>query len=307
MSQSLGRILVGLVFVLGWPAVGTTQTAPTAGPSNIGVPYYPLTQNTAGNTGLQRIDTGTTARRGTVLISIFRANRDRDSQNIDFSEHGVAVCFAVRDYVEVFASGVLQARLDFDGPAANGISPEYPLARPAIGQPDAWITGVGDTLIGVKLGVLDRLPTFVAARAAIKVPTASQERGLGTGTASVLVDTALSHLVAPKLLMHGSVGYRFNRDPEHLAIGDAFDWGVGATAPVHSHAFVTIEFAGVTRIGGRSLTYDNTYDLLISAGLHRGRFSIRPAIGVALHRVGIADSAIDRLGANLVVTMDLSR
>lgn len=279
--------------------------ASAANPTSIGAPYYVPSETFAGSTGIFRLPSGLTSRRGSLLVSLFRSNIDRDRQDVDFSQHGVAVSFAVTDYIEVFGS-LGQARLDIDGPLNGGILPELPHAavQPGPGMNHAWVTGVSDTLLGVKFGLIEALPTFLAARISLTLPTASGERGLGTGATAVRADLALSRLVLPRLLLHTSLGYELRDSPRNLNLGSTIHGGFAITSPFARYWSFDAEIAARRAVGGQRLSYRSTGDVLLGLNSHFRRVSIRPALGIALHSVGMQKALSDRLGINLLITYD---
>ena len=110
-----------------------------------------------------------------------------------------------------------------------GYQNDYPLGE------DAWSTGFGDIRLGAKYNILDDYfrsdAVGLAVKGTVKLPTADEKKGLGTGKTSFGADLILSKNLNRKADLHGSIGYEINSDPDAVDIGNAFKWGIGAQHP----------------------------------------------------------------------------
>jgi hypothetical protein len=101
------------------------------------------------------------------------------------------------------------------------------LARPASSSSES---GVGDVLLKgsyVLVQEADLIPE-VAPYVKIKVPTADDERGLGTGEFDETVGVDLSKRLIDKLVGYLAVSYTFIGDPPGVDLRDTFGWSLGA-------------------------------------------------------------------------------
>jgi outer membrane protein OmpA-like peptidoglycan-associated protein len=194
----------------------------------------PATPTYFGDTGLFRVSSAYTLFKGKVAFSLFRDNYDRDPKNIDFSVNGVNAAYGVTDRLEIFGMIGLQNRLDVDNNNQGGYFNDLPFAGVNTTAHDAWETGFGDIRIGAKYGFLDDHrgdPLGLAVKAAFKIPTADQNKGLGTGKSSIDLDVVASKSLGSSADIHGQIGYTFNSDPDLVNIGNALKLGVGVNIP----------------------------------------------------------------------------
>lgn len=103
---------------------------------------------------------------------------------------------------------------------------------PIIIDPNAPRTtrsGLGDLTLGVNWAPSeDRLGFGLDLGARVKVPTASQSRGLGTGKVDISFSAELSKTFG-KITPFVSGGYRLPGDPDGIALDNAFFGSAGAT------------------------------------------------------------------------------
>ena len=188
----------------------------------------PATPAYEGDTGLFHLSSAYTLPKGKFAISAFRDNYDRDPKDLDISVHGLNVAYGATSRLEIFGHIGVQNRVDADALFQAGFQNDYPFVS------TPWETGFGDFKLGVKYGFLnDYLGDAVglAIKGVVKLPTADEAKGLGTGKASFGADLVLSKTINYGADIHASVGYRFNGDPDSLSIGNAFRWGVGFNVP----------------------------------------------------------------------------
>jgi len=194
---------------------------------------HPATPAYDGSTGLFHMPSAYTLPKGKVSVSLFRDNLDRDPKDVDISVHGLNVGFGATSKLEIFGSIGLQNRVDTDAIFQPGFVNDYPFAGTASSSP-GWQTGFGDVKLGAKFKILDDYlgdGVGLAIRGYVKLPTADEEKGLGTGKFSGGADLVLSKSVNRVLDLHGMLGYQINSDPDNVDIGNAFKWGLGLNVP----------------------------------------------------------------------------
>ncbi len=219
----------------------------------------PATPDYAGDTGLFHLPTAYTLGRGKFSVGAYRDNLDRDPKDIDISILGGSVAYGITSRLEVFGGFGFQNRVDADALFQPGFVNDYPLVA------SPWQTGVGDVALGGKYKFLDDFrgaPVALAARAYVKLPTADENKGLGTGKASfggdLIVSKSLGHVVD----VHGSVGYEINGDPTDVDIGNAFKWGVGLNTPTFKRVQLQAEVTGAV-YGDADVDQTNPVDVII--------------------------------------------
>jgi outer membrane protein OmpA-like peptidoglycan-associated protein len=204
-----------------------------------------------GTTGLFHMPIAYTLPRGKFSFQLFRDNLDRDPKDEDISIHGVSLGFGVTDRFEIYGNFGLQNRIDADALFQPGRVNDYPfVATP-------WETGRGDLKVGAKFKFLDDYmygdPLGLAIRGFVKIPTADEDLGLGTGKVSWGADLVLSKGVGDVLDLHGSIGFQVNGDPDDpvpVDLANAFKWAVGLNVPACSWIQLHAELMGTRYTGG---------------------------------------------------------
>jgi outer membrane protein OmpA-like peptidoglycan-associated protein len=220
---------------------------------------HPSTPTYEGTTGLFHLPSAHVMPRGRVSASLFRDNLDRDPKDEDISIHGLSLAYGLSDRLELFGNFGLQNRIDADALGQDGFVNDYPFVN------TPWETGVGDIKIGLKLGLSDDYrgaPVSFALRAFVKLPTADEARGLGTGKASFGGDLLLSKSLGGKADVHAGLGYQVNGDPDGVDLGNAFRWGVGLNLPACRKAQLQAEVTGAV-YSGESFEQTNPIDLVV--------------------------------------------
>jgi len=247
----------------------------------------PAAPTTLGDTGLFRLSTAYTLPRGGFSFSLYRDNYDRDPKGTDFSIHGLSIGYGLTDRLEVFGSLGIQNRTKAHYLAEVGGPNEYPFID------SGWRTGFGDVNVGLKYGLLDDYtrgdPVGLALRGFVKLPTADETKGLGTGKVSVGADLVLSKDLGHAADLHGSVGYEWNGQPDAPAgllpgdrVANAFRWGVGLNVPACRIAQLQAELTGKV-YGDTDFSQTDTADLIVGPAVWlRSGWYVRPAWSYAL-------------------------
>jgi outer membrane protein OmpA-like peptidoglycan-associated protein len=219
----------------------------------------PATPDYAGDTGLFHLPSAYTLPRGKFSFGLFRDNLDRDPKDQDISVLGGSFAYGITRRFEVYAGFGFQNRIDADALFQAGFVNDYPFVA------SPWQTGVGDIGIGGKYKFLDDYrgdPVAFAARAYVKLPTADDAKGLGTGKASFGGDLVLSKGLGRVVDVHGSIGYQINGDPSDVNIGNAFKWGVGLNTPTFKKVQLQAEVTGAV-YGSADVDQTNPVDFVI--------------------------------------------
>lgn len=191
------------------------------------------TPTSEGDTGLFHLSSAYTLPKGKASFSLFRDNFDRDPKDIDFSVHGLSVGYGATSRLELFGNLGVQNRVNVDAPSQAGFYNDLPFAGTS-SDSAGWQTGFGDVKLGAKYKILDDYlgdGVGLAIRGIVKLPTADEAKGLGTGKTSFGGDLILSKHLSRKADLHAAIGYEVNSDPDGLGIGNAFKWGVGVNLP----------------------------------------------------------------------------
>jgi outer membrane protein OmpA-like peptidoglycan-associated protein len=211
---------------------------------------HPATPTYEGTTGLFHMPTAYTLPKGRFSFSLFRDNLDRDPKDEDISIHGVSLGFGLTSRIELYGNFGLQNRIDADALFQPGRVNDYPFVS------TPWETGRGDIKLGLKFGILDDYKgdaVGLAVRGFVKLPTADEELGLGTGKTSWGGDVILSKSLGQKLDLHGSIGYVWNSDPDEpvaVDLANALRWSIGLNVPACSWIQLQAELMGTNYKGG---------------------------------------------------------
>jgi outer membrane protein OmpA-like peptidoglycan-associated protein len=240
----------------------------------------PATVTDDGDTGLFRLSSAYTLPKGKVSFSVYRDNFDRDPKDIDFSVNGLSLGYGATSKFELFGTFGIQDRIRTAERFQSGFFNDLPFAGTDATNPH-WQTGVGDLKVGGKYKVLDDYrgdQVGLAVKGYVKIPTADEKKGLGTGKASYGADLILSKSLNHQADVHASIGYLINSDPDNLNIGNAFKWGVGLNVPACRIVQLQAELTGLS-YGSAAFDQTNPIDLIVGpvVWIKPGIF-IRPAI-----------------------------
>src|SRR5262245_24924022 len=246
---------------------------------------HPATPAYEGETGLFHMSTAYTLPKGKASFSLFRDNLDRDPKDEDISIHGLSLGYGATSRLEIFGNIGLQNRVNVDHREQAGFVNDFPFAGTQTVAP-SWQTGVGDVKLGLKYKFLDDYlgdGVGLALRGFVKIPTADEAKGLGTGKISAGADLVLSKSLNHAADIHGSIGYQINGDPDTVNIGNAFKWGVGLNVPACRIFQLQAELTG-TSYSGASFDQTSPLDLIVGpvVWIKPGIF-IRPAISFNLN------------------------
>src|SRR5262245_29750666 len=228
----------------------------------------PATPTYSGDTGLFRLGSAYTLPKGKASFSLFRDNMDRDPKDVDISIHGLSVGFGATPRLELFGSIGLQNRVNTDARFQGGFVNDYPFAGNA--TPSSWQTGIGDVRLGAKFKLLDDYSgdgVGLAVRGFVKLPTADEAKGLGTGKTSLGGDVILSKTLNKGADLHASIGYQFNGDPDGVNIGNAWNWGVGVNLPAMRKFQLQAELTG-SSYNGADFEQTKPLDLIVGPVLY---------------------------------------
>jgi outer membrane protein OmpA-like peptidoglycan-associated protein len=252
----------------------------------------PAAPTTMGDSGLFRlVGSAYTLPKGYFSLGYSFDNMDRDPKGTDFAVHGVKVGYGVSNRLELFGALGVQNRTKAHYLAELGGPNEYPFPN------GSFLTGFGDIWLGAKYAALnDYLGDGVglAIKGFVKLPTADEAKGLGTGKASLGADLILSKTLNYGADLHGTVGYELNGNPDRSEgalddifpgpdfVANAFRWGLGLNVPACSNLQLQAELSGKV-YGDTTVSQTNTTDLIVGASfwLKNGLY-IRPAYVYAL-------------------------
>jgi outer membrane protein OmpA-like peptidoglycan-associated protein len=211
----------------------------------------PATTTTSGDTGLWFVPTGEILPARRWSFSVYRVNNDYEQGFTDVSNFPITFGVGLADRAELFGAVTAVNRIDRDvrplfSPEAaterGGLVNEYPFVN------TQW-TGsqFGDVWIGAKINVTSeyrQAPAAFAVRGMLKLPTASDDDGAGTGKVDFAFDGIVSKEVNQRVELSGFGGFIFRGDPDNIDLLNGFRWGFGAGFPTRKNIRLTAELHG---------------------------------------------------------------
>jgi outer membrane protein OmpA-like peptidoglycan-associated protein len=239
------------------PAVAQSPATQTQAPP--ATETRPATTSVSGDTGLWFVPTGEILPPRSWSFSAYRVNFDYEPGFTDVSNWPVTLGFGAGDRVELFGSFSVINRIDrdarplfFQGPGGGVVNP-YPFVD------DGWSGNqIGDLWAGAKFNLASQhreAPAAVALRGMVKMPTASDDDGAGTGKLDFALDAILSKEIGDRVEVSGFGGLIVRGDPDEFDLLNGFRWGVGAGMPTRRNLRLTAELHGEV-YSGDAVTFE---------------------------------------------------
>ncbi len=194
-----------------------------------------------GDTGIWFVPQGETLPKGRWSGGFQLVNEDRSEGFSDITDIGGMFAFGATDRIELFGA-MSYRRIDADlvPVARNGQPQDYLINQ-------GWATGLGDLWLGAKFNLLSQATNngyAIGARVMAKIPSASDDDGLGTGKPDFQVDLITSREFAQKVDLSMSTGVRLRGSPDGYNLTPGFRWGIGGAFPSRSRFRVIGEMHG---------------------------------------------------------------
>jgi peptidoglycan-associated lipoprotein len=230
---------------------GALTAVPAWAQDSSGTPTErPATASYWGDTGLWFIPTAETVKPGGWSFSVYRTEFDFRQGVTNVSDWPVTAAVGAGPRTEIFGALRVVTRIDRDlaplfepgNEEDGGVVNERPFVR------ETW-TGndLGDLLLGGKFNLLTehrQQPLALALRGTVKLPTADEETGAGTGEFDYFTDVVVSKELSRRVEISGYGGYAFRGDPVGVSVSDGLRWGLGAAFGARSNLRFTAETFG---------------------------------------------------------------
>ena len=213
-------------------------------------PERPAVATYWGDTGLWFVPTAETVKPGGFSVSVYRTEFDFKQGVTGLSDWPITAAVGAGPRTEIFGALRVITRIDRDlaplfepgNPESGGVTNDNPFVH------ETW-TGnqLGDLLLGGKFNVLTehlQQPFALAFRGTVKLPTADEENGAGTGQFDYFTDAVLSKEISRRVEISGYTGYAFRGDPTGVSVSDSVRWGLGAAFGARSNLRFTTEVFG---------------------------------------------------------------
>jgi outer membrane protein OmpA-like peptidoglycan-associated protein len=243
MNRSERALAISLAFFLGTASLAPCQPSQEADKNEDG--YYETAAAQAsrwGDTGFFDVFSAYTLLKGKVSVAGFRDNIDRSPFSLDIS--------------------------NFAGTVAAVFPPPHYNDEPRVSK--RWSSGFGDVWLGAKYNIMseyDEAAAGLGVRGFVKLASADDDEGLGTGKASGGAHIVLSKNLGEVVESSFYGGFQLNGSPPDgkiFDIGNAFQWGAGVSLPRGS------AIRGTAEITGQSFTgtdFDQTDPVDVLLGL----------------------------------------
>jgi outer membrane protein OmpA-like peptidoglycan-associated protein len=211
----------------------------------------PATTSAVGDTGIWFVPTGETLPTGKWSVNFSRTESKFDQGFTDVGMFPVSAAVGVGGSVEVFGAVRAVTRIDRDtrplfspviGEVPAGLVNEFPATR------EGWSGNqLGDTFVGAKISLLSeqrRQPMALAVRGTVKLPTADDAKGVGTGKTDWSLDGVASKEFGKRVELAGFAGFTWRGDPNGVQLSDGIQWGIGGDYPSRSRIRLMAELYG---------------------------------------------------------------
>ncbi len=270
MLDRVSKVLAALLVCGAAVAHAQTPASPAGQGQSTGTPQQPATTAQAGatesqpadtrpatttyfgDTGLWFVPTGEVLPAKKWAFGLYRANWDYNQGFTDVSVWPITLGVGLGDRAELFAAVRSVVRIDRDiRPLFVASTPEQQYGAAAVDYPfnrRGWSDNqFGDIYIGAKVNLLSEYrqqPVAFAVRGMLKVPTADENDGAGTGKADVLLDAVLSKELNERVELSGFAGFISRGNPDDWDLTNGLRWGFGAGFPTRKNLRFTAELHG---------------------------------------------------------------
>lgn len=224
-----------------------------------------------GDTGFNGVPYATLLAPGSVTITGFRINRDREPGDIDIADIGLSVGWNVHQFVDVFSSWVPRRRVDVD--AVDELPTSFDLPYLVADAADSrWIEGRGDGLVGAKFLLARGCFGTLSARGSFQFPLSTVDET--RQPKQVLGQFLWSRRFARRTYLHGGGGFAQSWHPlEHV---QALTWGGGVDIAIGRAIVVRASARGVFAVQGTDRWNADTTDAAAGVVLRFRRVIISP-------------------------------
>jgi outer membrane protein OmpA-like peptidoglycan-associated protein len=217
----------------------------------------PATTTAAGDTGLWFVPTGEILPAKKWSFGAYRVNFDYEQGFTDVSNFPITFGVGLADRVEIFGAWSVVRRIDrdvrplffptFGAISGGGVVNEYPFVS------RGWSDNqLGDLWLGGKVNLTSQYrqaPAALAIRGLVKLPTADEDEGAGTGKPDFAVDAILSKEFNERVEVSAFGGFIVRGDPDAFDLLNGLRWGVGAGTPSRRSLRLTAELHGEAYLG----------------------------------------------------------
>jgi len=209
-----------------------------------------------GDRGSFTVPSAETLNKGQFSTGFGWNNVDRAPRDLDISSLPLFFSFGAHGRLTVTGSFETRRQIVARNLSQTGFNDQYPFVA------THFTEGFGDTTLAAKYR-FRRRPDNVGGlsfRGFVKLPTADETRGLGTGTTDVGADVIFSSLLPLNFMMHSAIGYTYTTkvtDPVSNAKGhikDQLRSGIAVLFPASGiHMGGRLQFVGeyntITNVG----------------------------------------------------------
>ena len=261
----------------------------------------------SGTTGLFVVPRAGTLEPGTFALGVHFPVLVHEEGDSKVSALAVSVGYGLGERVEAFLSFEPYIDIDRRFTAENALLPHVLTTGLALnGHPFAHSeshSGIGDLRVGAKLKMVGHSDSYdgIALAGHVKIPTADNDSGIGTGKVDFGFDLIGSAEISEFLGWNAFVGYTVRGEPDLLTtlgplqvrsseISNELRYGTGVHFPTRSAFQVILEGFGIAHAGDASASFYGMDDLAILQGGVRVTTESGLALGAAVnHNLNITN------------------
>lgn len=194
-----------------------------------------------GDQGLFHLYSSTTLLKGKFLFGIIAENIDRDPLDIDTQSDSISFGYGITDKFQI--GGVITPYTGHDIDLKTGNIGFY---NTKFVSNNAYFDGFGDIIISAKYNFIDKYEKEfgTSLRGFVKLPTADEKEGVGTGKADLGLDLILDKIFNNRFGLGVNLGVGYYGNPDNSKLGTRFNYGIGCYFPHNKSVQALAEIVG---------------------------------------------------------------
>ncbi len=194
-----------------------------------------------GDQGLFHLYSSTTLIKGKFLFGLIAENVDRDPLDIDTQSDSISFGYGITDDLQI--GGVITPYTGHDVDLKTGNVGFY---NTKFVSNNEYFDGFGDVVIFAKYNFIDKYEREfgTSLRGFVKLPTADEKNGVGTGKADLGLDLILDKIFNNKFGVGVNIGVSYFGNPDNGKLGTRFNYGFGCYFPHNKSIQALAEIVG---------------------------------------------------------------
>ena len=213
-----------------------------------------------GDRGLFTVPSAETLNKGQYSAGFGWSNTDRTPRDLDINSLPAFFSYGLFGRLTVTGTFETQRQIAARNLSQPGFNNTYPFVS------DRFVKGYGDTILGAKYRFQRKRDNIggISIKGFVKLPTADEKKGLGTGGTDVGADVIFTSMLPLKFIMHSTMAFTSTSDVKDPVTGlnrgikDEMRSGLGAAWPASGLNLLNgtlqgiFEYNTVTSVGAGS-------------------------------------------------------